>query len=435
MTTKKLIELAKDKNIKILEDYKGTRKAKHLGIVTSGKFKGCECIVTYDYLDRKITSNNPNIRMLTDKGKKQYFTNRAKERGYDIIEYPEKLQSTKFCKLKSPKGNIWRVNWNSFDNNKNNNCPADNTKSIGERIIQTILEENNITYTSEKSIKTKNKRIQRLDFYFEIGNKKYAIEYMGEQHFKQATGTWSKPLEEIKELDRKKEDYCKENNISLLYINYPNEDKKEILKYISNFINIELQYTNKIEHFTKHNEKEKDIITFYSTHTIEETARAFKITKNQVKSILNKTKFTKRFEKIIGLNVKTGEELEFNSIKEAEEYIGYKGVNRSILGKSKLCGGYMWRYKNRDFSEKSKTITDKRIKVYEIKKGDLKESLPLQMIEHQYGLERSSIIEVVNGRRKTVRGFSVREVSNEEKEYILSRISYVDYIRSTHLIN
>ena len=70
-------------------------------------------------------------------------------------------------------------------------------KSSGERIIQTILEENNISFEGEKSINTGRVRPQRLDFYIELKGKKYAIEYMGQQHFKQATGSWNKPIEHI----------------------------------------------------------------------------------------------------------------------------------------------------------------------------------------------------------------------------------------------
>ena len=220
-------KLAKEKNIKIVE-YRGrTKDTKHLCVVLEGKFKGCECYVSYNNL-----SNLKQIRLtqLTEEGKKKYFSSYAKSRGYSIINYPENLQSTKRCLLLSPQGNKWDVIWNSFENNTNNNCPQDHMKSIGERIIQTILKENGIEFTCEKSIYTGLNRPQRLDFYFELKGERYAIEYMGQQHIKQATGTWSKPLEKIQELDSRKEKYCKDNNIKLLYIYYPNEDKKDIKK-------------------------------------------------------------------------------------------------------------------------------------------------------------------------------------------------------------
>lgn len=307
--------------------------------------------------------------------------------------------------------------------------------SYGEKIIYTILRENNIIFKTEKSIYTGRKRPQRLDFYLELQGKKYAIEYMGSQHFKQATGAWDKPLKEIQELDKIKYEYCQRNDINILYINHPNVDKKDIFEKIKYFLDIDMAYTEVIYELENSDENEKIIIDFYKNNNVEDTAKEFSITTNQVKGILNKTGFTKRFDKVVGLNVKTGEEKEFDSIADAENYIGKKGVNRSILGKSKLCGGHMWKYKSKDYSEKSKTITDKRIKVYEISKDGFKDALPLQMLSTKYNLEKSSTVEVAKGNRNHVSGFSVKEVTGEEKDKILSQISYVDYIKSTHLIN
>lgn len=428
MSNKEFKELAEEKGILLLEEYKGNKKVKHKGVFLKGKFKDCECSVTYEYIEK---FKNPNINILTEKGKKFYFSREANSRGYSIIQYPEGLKSTEYCILLSPKGNKWKVIWNSFHNNKNNNCPSDNMKSIGERIIQTILEENNIEYISEKSIYTGNKRPQRLDFYFELNNESYAIEYMGEQHSKQATGSWKKPLEYIQKLDKDKEKYCKKNNIKLLHIYHPNTDKKDIIDKISLFTNYDLEYTEKIENFSKHNENEEEVLKYYNKHNLKETAQYFSITENQVKGIINKTGFTKRFRKIIGLNIKTGEEKIFINKDEAEEYIGKKGVNRNLSGVSKTCGGFIFRYEDEDFSERSKKMTDKRIKVFEISKEEFKKVLPLNMIHSEYKISKTSIVEASKGKQKTANGYVVREVTEEEKEKVLDNISYIDYIKST----
>ena len=407
MKRKDIKSEALKRGIQVLEEYKGTRKSKHLGIFIGGRFKGCECEVTYDYLVRKTTSDKPNLFILTDRGKKQYFNKIAKSRGYTIIEYPKELKATNRCILRSPRGNKWDVMWNSFENNKNNNCPKDNVKSLGERIVQTILEENNIEFVSEKGIKTQAKRPQRLDFYFELEGKKYAIEYMGQQHTKQATGSWRKPLEEIKELDRIKEVYCKKNNIALLYIHYPNEDKRDIMNKISYFINKPLEYTDNIEYFCKSDSKRRYTLTNYK-----------------------KTMFNKRFKKVVGLNIKTLEEVEFDTLKEAQEWVGSTGVRGCVIGTKKTCKGYLWRYKDDDFSEVAKCITDKRIKVYKATKGEEVIKLPLHMMTKRINSDVATITNCAKGKLSNAKGYKIEELEGEEKEEVLNSISYIDYIQN-----
>lgn len=425
-------KLAKEKNIKILE-YRGeTKRIKHLGVVLAGKFKGCECYVSYNSL-----SNLKQIRLtqLTEEGKKKYFSSYAKSRGYEIIKYPENLQSTKRCLLLSPQGNKWDVIWNSFENNTNNNCPQDHMKSIGERIIQTILKENGIEFTCEKSIYTGLNRPQRLDFYFELKGEQYAIEYMGQQHIKQATGTWSKPLEEIQDLDSRKEKYCKDNNINLLYIYYPNEDKKDILNTISSFLDTELTYTEGIELFTKYKENEKEIIEFYKEHSSEETAKKFNMSVGNVKGLMKRRGVKKRFKPVIGLNIKTLEEIRFSTLKEAQEYFSNLGLPSSsirgcVSGSKKQSCGYLWRYEDEDFSEVAKTITDKRIKVFEAIKGSKTIKLPLHMMTKEINADVASIVDCAKDNRNTVKGYKIKEIVGQEKEDILKSISYIEYIQN-----
>lgn len=421
-------KLALDKGI-ILKRKQGS---KYIGTVIEGKFKGCECELTRNNI---LKDKNKTIKILTDEGKKMYFDTYAQSRGYKVLEYPKNLYTTSRCLLLSPQGNEWDVIWNSFENNKNLNCPKDNMKSIGERIIQTILKENNINFICEKSINTGLKRPQRLDFYIELEESKYAIEYMGEQHFKQATGSWSKPLKEIQELDEIKKMYCIENNIKLLYIEYPNEDKFNIFNKIQDFLNVELEYTNNIELFTKYKDNEKDIIEYYLNHTAQETSDKFNMSVGNIKGLMKRRGVQKRFKNVVGLNVKTLEEIRFNTLKEAQDYflnLGLKssGIRACVTGTRKTCCGYLWRYEDEDFSEKAKTITDKRIKVYVAKKGNEVIKLPLQMLFSEYGLPKANVVGCVKGKYKTVKGYTIREATKEEQEETLSSISYIDYIQS-----
>lgn len=303
-------------------------------------------------------------------------------------------------------------------------------KSSGERVVQTILEENNIKFEEEKSINTGRKRPQRLDFYLELKGKEYAIEYMGQQHFVQATGSWNKPVEQIQKLDKIKKDYCKDNNIELLYINYPLLDKREILKMISKFLSVELEYTEGIKDFYIGTEREKEAIEFYMTHTTKETEIEFGMTTNEVHGLMNRRGVVKRFKKVVGLNVKTLEEIEFDTLKEAQEWVGSAGVRGCVIGTKKTCKGYLWRYKEDDFSDVARTITDKRIKVYKATNGNTSYKLPLHMLTKKINSDVATITNCSKGKLSHAKGYKIEELEGEEKEEVLNSISYIDYIQN-----
>lgn len=145
--------------------------------------------------------------------------------------------------------------------------------------------------------------------------------------------------------------------------------------------------------------------------------------------------------KVIGLNTKTLEEKEFNSIQEAQKEVGNKGtVKRCLNNEIKSTKGWMFKYKGQDFPSKAQEITDKRIKVYEMKKGEEVIQLPLEMLQNTVGISKSSIIEASRGYKKTpsgariktkfAKGYTVRELDKEESDKVLDNISYIDYLYS-----
>lgn len=146
-------------------------------------------------------------------------------------------------------------------------------------------------------------------------------------------------------------------------------------------------------------------------------------------------------KKIIGLNTKTLEEKEFESIEEAQELVGNKGtVKRCLDNKIKSTKGWLFKYKGEDFTSKAKEITDKRIKVYILKKEDKEIGLPMEMIQNLYGISKSELVTASKGisdrnqdvttPRYTTKGFTVREATDKEKEEVLNNTSYIDYIKS-----
>ena len=101
---------------------------------------------------------------------------------------------------------------------RNRGCPkCYKFKSRGEQAISNFLNEHNLNFIEQKSFCPQGKSIYRFDFFLEDFN--LAIEYQGEQHFKE-TKIFKGSLEENKRRDEIKRNYCLENNIELLEINY-----------------------------------------------------------------------------------------------------------------------------------------------------------------------------------------------------------------------
>lgn len=93
--------------------------------------------------------------------------------------------------------------------------------SKGECVIKLILEELNIPFEQEKKFNDlKYKSYLRYDFYFEINDIKFAIEFDGAQHAKPIKyfgGEESFKLTQLK--DKIKNKYCEDNDIKLLRVN------------------------------------------------------------------------------------------------------------------------------------------------------------------------------------------------------------------------
>lgn len=108
-------------------------------------------------------------------------------------------------------------------------------RSSGERLIDSILSDNQVKYYSEYSFDD-CKNINKLRFDFFLPEYNTLIEYQGEQHYR------SVPLfggdegyKRRQENDRIKRDYCKSNNIKLIEIPYTYSDNK-IKETITNII-------------------------------------------------------------------------------------------------------------------------------------------------------------------------------------------------------
>lgn len=119
----------------------------------------------------------------------------------------------------------------------NSSCPqCFKQQSKGCKIIEKQLQELNITYEKEKFLRNS---LQRFDFYLEINNKKYAIEYNGEQHYKYIPffhGHDINIFKKYQERDQRKIQYCIDNDINLIIISYTLTND-EIKAYINKLFN------------------------------------------------------------------------------------------------------------------------------------------------------------------------------------------------------
>ena len=88
-------------------------------------------------------------------------------------------------------------------------------KSKGERKIIDILQSNNIPYIYQYSVKTLN-HCFIYDFFI---NNQYIIEYDGGQHYYNID-YWNSKLEDVKNNDKAKNQYCFDNNIPIIRIPY-----------------------------------------------------------------------------------------------------------------------------------------------------------------------------------------------------------------------
>ncbi len=160
---------------------------------------------TIDNIKLWLIKNNINCELLSDR----YVNN------------------TKKIKFKCSHGHIFEIAWVNFKIRKM--CPICNI-SKGESEIARWCEKNKITYKSEYSfdyLTGANDGLLRFDFaIFDNNNHlKYLIEYDGELHYEPArfSKDEEKMLDKLKQQqknDALKNQYCKDNNITLLRIPY-----------------------------------------------------------------------------------------------------------------------------------------------------------------------------------------------------------------------
>lgn len=135
-------------------------------------------------------------------------------------------------------GNSVHVLHTGLKNKTTTSCGC--IKSRGELFTRQVLEELNLSFIQEYSFDNlKSNTNTKLKFDFAIFNNDkvcFLIEYDGLQHF--VPYGWNTPdkLKQIQEKDQMKNNFCINNNIKLLRINYLCDSKEQIKQQIINFI-------------------------------------------------------------------------------------------------------------------------------------------------------------------------------------------------------
>lgn len=185
----------------------------------NGRSKSCGCYKNEVDTKRMIQMNKERALDLT--GEKYGLLT-------PLEPTDKRLSSSIVWKCQCDCGNITYV---SVDNLRGQNpvrsCGCIGS-SVGEKIIENILKENNISYIKEYSFDDlrfeRTNRKARFDFYLPKYNR--LVEFDGEFHFIDK-GNWSKndSLESRQERDRIKNEYALSHNIPLVRIPYTERDR------------------------------------------------------------------------------------------------------------------------------------------------------------------------------------------------------------------
>lgn len=96
-------------------------------------------------------------------------------------------------------------------------------KSKGESIIQKLLQDNMISFETQKTFDTCKNPLNNYPFYFDFYiENSFLLEFDGEQHFHTRNGGWNNEenFSKTQERDKIKNQWCKNNNIPLKRIPY-----------------------------------------------------------------------------------------------------------------------------------------------------------------------------------------------------------------------
>lgn len=125
-----------------------------------------------------------------------------------------------YCRCVCDCGNVTIVHIGNLKSGRSASCGCLEGKSIGERLIKTILTNNNINFIQQKRFDD-CKHVLTLPFDFYLPEYNICIEFDGIQHFQPVEFFGGEDeFEKLKINDVIKTEYCKLNNINLIRLPY-----------------------------------------------------------------------------------------------------------------------------------------------------------------------------------------------------------------------
>lgn len=192
------------------------------GALRNGNTKSCGCLHRELLINRNLS--NSTVKVGNVYGKLTII----KDLGLRKQKSREHRERWSLCQCEC--GNIVEVPNNMLQTGWKQSCGCLSSK--GELKIEKILKENNINYSKEykfKDLKGINGGQLRFDFaiFNESNQIDFLIEFDGRQHTNGYDTEYWKHYsnEEINEHDKRKNDYCKENNYVLKRIPYSDLEK------------------------------------------------------------------------------------------------------------------------------------------------------------------------------------------------------------------
>jgi hypothetical protein len=181
--------------------------------------KNKEWINWENFLDSKISPRSKSKTFLSFIDAKNYIQSLKFKDQYEFSSF---IDNNNIEFIPKRPDHVYKKDWVGYidflgcENNK---------ESIGERLVKSYLEQNNIKYIREKKFES-CKKIRELPFDFYLPEYNTCIEYDGELHYKPILiFGGEETLKRTKTNDRIKTKWCKENNINLIRISYKKKNK------------------------------------------------------------------------------------------------------------------------------------------------------------------------------------------------------------------
>ena len=195
----------------------GTQRYKEYRDLYSGRSQSCGCLRAEQILEKNCQKGEIEI------GTQFGYLTMIKDLGYRKQKSRDKRARWSLCQCIC--GTKVEVANNNLRTGGTKSCGC--IKSYGESEIRKILLDNNINFATEyvfDDLKGEKGNPLRFDFAIFDNNNNLIqlIEFDGRQHYEGPDGIWKKSYskEKIQEYDRRKNEYCKANNIKLKRIPY-----------------------------------------------------------------------------------------------------------------------------------------------------------------------------------------------------------------------